>query len=129
MFGFEYNEADAITVTVFEKLRGVETREWVAIEVGKGGSVVVYIYISRYIAGVSCARECGSFVRCARGLLRPRSIARYCRARAALARNLRPRATSNRLLIEYLSNSGNISHHFASHAAAVCYLRYLPNSI
>lgn len=33
-----------------------------------------------------------------------------------LARNLRPRATSNHLLIEYSSNSGNISRHFALHA-------------
>lgn len=71
---------------------------------------------------MSCARECGSFVRCAR-VRRAAAGRGGSRATAAprppsLVRNPRPRATSNHIFIEHYSNSGNISHHFASHAAA-----------
>lgn len=84
------------------------------------------MFVVAIFARGSCARCAG--VRVVRSL-RARTAAGRGGSRATaaprplIARNLRPRATSNHLLIEYSSNSGNISRHFASHAAAASYLR------
>lgn len=85
-----------------------------------GGSVVVSRDSSRRrrVRGMRVVRSLRARTAAGRGGSRATAA-----APATLARNLRPRATSNHLLIEYSSNSGNISRHFASHAAAASYLR------